>query len=165
MNIPEYYLDRKDPTLQINIHTAIRKCFNSILSCLLHDAISRSCDRGRSWEYQIAERFRSKLIEFSNEKLKHPLTLENKKKFLCDAFCQSVFDVCEEDSVLNSPWSNGKDPRQSELDEWKRKWSKNNWEHHVFCMLWRAFCEDPSNVKAIIGFIFPDKFLKEKEQE
>lgn len=149
MKIPAWYLDEKQPDLQMNMHTALRKAFDDKLTTLLYLAFDKDCDDEAGYQYEITKRFRWYLSDIaSGGEETYRCKKWSDRKFLQQTFKQTIDDV-------GDYWSSYNENRMSK-EEWRDNYGwKKEWNKKVLYMLWQAFCEKEENVVTLIEFMFP----------
>lgn len=142
MFIPDYYLDLNNVSLQINIHTCLRKSFDDSLTTLLYIAINRDCDMKIGNQYILVQYFKKRLAEISIYADKYCEKRKiTKKELIKRCFKESIKDICDEYSPYNF---------KTEID--KKDW---DWDKKVLYMLWLSFRENDNFVDILIENIFP----------
>ena len=161
MKIPAWYIDEKQPDLQMNMHTALRKAFDDKLTALLYLAFDKDCDDETGYQYEITKRFRYYLSDIETVSVKTCRARKwSERKFLQETFKQTINDVCDYWSIFNTQKVEERLITEKERIEnwgWKKEWNKK-----VLYMLWQAFCEDTENVETLIEFMFPSDTFEDE---
>jgi hypothetical protein len=134
--IPDYFLDSKNPTLAMAIHTSLRKSFDSPLSDLLWSAIGRDCKATDALQVELIEEFRNNLSKVGKkpdgEGFFHR-KIWTEKEATVQAFKCAVRKVFDS-SRCNAP-----------LDL--------TWDEIVFGGLWRQFIQMDGYVEILVKYI------------
>ena len=134
--IPDYFLDAKNPTLAMAIHTSLRKSFDSPLSGLLWNAIGRDCKATDVLHGELIEEFRKNLSKVGKKPdgkgFFHRKTW-NEKEATVEAFKAAVRKVFDSDR-WNAPWD-------------------RTWDEIVLDGLWRQFIQMDGYVEILVKYI------------